>query len=186
MARKKIQVNITFSGQTYYPTKATLGKGEALQKFFAGENPIVKVWTDSEVFMGTNSESTHLDWVSLKLVSNGAYIFEHSLSDGANYTNAFKTFSKFDSLKFEISNNSIKVYGSITINMSVQAEVYNDTVNSGLLLFQEFGFRLKNNSDIFVFSKYGSEWEDEERDLQNFREGNSKNYTINQPIIESK
>lgn len=186
MARKKIQVNITFSGQTYYPKKATIEKGEALQKFFSGESPIVKVWTDSEVFMGTTSESTHLDWLSLELVSDGAYIFEHSLSDGASYTNTFKTFSNFDSLKFEFSNNSIKVYGSITLNMSVQADVYNDTVNSGLLLFQEIGFRPKNNSDIFVFSKYGSEWEQEERDLQNFREGNSKNYTVNQPIIELK
>ena len=59
-----------------------------------------------------------------------------------------------------------------------------DIVQSGLLYFDQLGFRPKGNSDIFEFSKYGHNWEAEDDEADAFRNGVSTSYFTNRPKVE--
>ena len=52
------------------------------------------------------------------------------------------------------------------------------------MYFDELGFRVKESSDILEFSHYGTEWEKERADEDDFRNGISRDLFLNRPQLE--
>lgn len=184
MARKKIKIRISFNDEKFTPTTSTLEKAALLQTFKFGQPPIVKVWTDSEVFNGTNGETSHLSWIKLRLLNNGTQSFSHKLSNGSNYVASFNNFIEFSTLSFTFSEEGISVKGSIVITLSILQEMLDDVTKSGLLYFDQFGFIAKNNTDLLEFSKYGHQWEKEREEEDLYSKGNSIDFISGRPKIE--
>lgn len=184
MARKKIKIKVSFNGEQFAPRKATLEKGPELDTFFKEPAPIVKNWSDDEVFIGKNSEYSHLSWVQLSLISNGKFEFSNKLSSGSRFVVSFDKFSGFDTLGFSFNGKSVIVNGSLLLTLSIPSELMDDIVQSGLLYFDQLGFRPKGNSDIFEFSKYGHNWEAEDNEADSFRNGVSTSFFTNRPKVE--
>ena len=184
MARKKIKFKITFNNEEFFPTTSTKEKTALIQAFTSGDTPIIKVWSDEEVFTGVNSETSYLNWIRLRLLSNGSHSFSHNLSNGSGYIASFNNFVEFSSLTFTFSDNGIKATGSITVAMSILQEMLDDVTKSGLLYAESFGFSAKNHSDILVFTKYGHSWELERHEEELYTEGHSVDFISGRPKIE--
>ena len=184
MARKKIKIRISFNDEKFAPTTSTLEKAALLQSFKFGQPPIVKVWTDSEVFNGTSGETSHISWIKLRLLNNGTQSFSHKLSNGSNYVASFNNFIEFSTLSFTFSEEGISVKGSMVITLSILQEMLDDVTKSGLLYFDQFGFIAKNNTDLLEFSKYGHQWEKEREEEDLYSKGNSVDFISGRPKIE--
>ena len=155
-----------------------------MDRFINGEAPVVKVWTDQEVFLGKTMEATHLDWVNLKMITDGKYNFQNELAKSSYYVIPFDKFSEFESLKFTFVENKVVVTGSLSVTFTVPEDFHFDIYNSGLMYFDELGFRVKDASDILKFSHYGTEWEKERADADDFRNGISRDLFLNRPQLE--
>jgi hypothetical protein len=184
MAKKKIRIKVVFEGEQFFPNKGTLEKSQKLTEFYSSPVPIVKNWTDDEVFLGTHKETSHLSWIQLSLISDGKYQFNNKSSNNSLYVISYDKFSDFNSISISFKDNSIIIFGSITLTMNISSEFIDDTIKSGLLYLDELGFRPQHNSDIFVFKKYGEKWELEDAEAQEFRKGISSNYFMNRSKIE--
>jgi hypothetical protein len=184
MAKKKIRIKVVFDGEDFFPNKGTLEKGQKLTDFYSSPVPIIKNWTDDEVFVGAHSETSHLSWIQLSLISDGKYQFNNRLSNNSNYVISYDMFSDFDSIRIVFNENSIRLVGSLTLTMNILSEFIDDTIKSGLLYLDELGFRPRHNGDVFVFKKYGDNWELEDIEAQEFRDGISSNYLMGRSKIE--
>jgi hypothetical protein len=184
MPRKKVKVKISFNGEKYSPKKSALEKSQLLETFNTGDSPQVKVWTDQEVFLGKTLEATHLSWVNLKMITDGKYNFQNELAKSSYYAIPFDKFSEFESLKFTFEENKVVVSGSLSVTFTVPEDFHFDIYNSGLMYFDELGFRVKGASDILEFSHYGTEWEKERSDADDFRNGISRDLFLNRPQLE--
>lgn len=184
MPRKKVKVIILFNGEQFSPKKSTLEKSQLMDRFINGEAPVVKVWTDQEVFLGKTLEATHLSWVNLKMITDGKYNFQNELAKSSYYAIPFDKFSEFESLKITFEENNVVVTGSLSVTFTVPDDFHFDIYNSGLVYFDELGFRVKEASDILEFSHYGTEWEKERADADDFRNGISRDLFLNRPLLE--
>ena len=184
MPRKKVKVKISFNGEKFSPIKSTLEKDQLLNTFIHGEAPQVKVWTDQEVFLGKTGEVTHLSWVNLKMITDGKYNFQNELAKSSYYAIPFDKLSDFESLKVTFEENKVVVNGSLSVTFTVPEDFHFDIYNSGLMYFDELGFRVKGVSDILEFSHYGTEWEKERSDADDFRNGISRDLFLNRPLLE--
>lgn len=152
--------------------------------FFNDPTPIVKKWSDDEVFIGQHHETSHLSWVQLSLISNGKYEFSNKLSSSSLFVVTYDNLSEFQTLDFSFSGKSVSVNGSLLLTFSIPSEYISDTTQSGLLYVDQLGFRPKGIRDIFEFSKYGHNWESERDEAAAFRKGASTNFMSNRPIVE--
>jgi hypothetical protein len=155
-----------------------------MDRFINGEAPVVKVWTDQEVFLGKTLEATHLSWVNLKMITDGIYNFQNELAKSSYYAITFDKFSEFESPKFTFVENKVSATGSLTVTFTVPDDFHFDIYNSGLMYFDELGFRVKGVSDILEFSHYGTAWEKERSDADDFRNGISRHLFLNRPQLE--
>lgn len=183
MASKKVLVNIEFDGQTFLPNTATIEKSSILSSFLAGDFPTVRKWSGTDLFTGTDGALSYLAWVNLELIPNSTYQFVSPLSRNATFSPTFENFIDFDSLSFKLVSDSMVVTGKLVMKFSVKEVLYQDLLNSKLLLFNSFGFRPKGSSDILVFTKYGADWAKEREDLARFMEGTSTVYLDNAPLV---
>lgn len=184
MARKKIKFKITFDNEEFFPTKSTLENKELIQAFISGELPIIKIWSDEEYFTGLHRDTSYLNSIRLRLLSNGSHSFSHNLSNGSTYTASFNNFIEFSTLSFTFSENGIRVTGTITVAMSILQEMMDDVTNSGLLYLESCEFSAKNHSDNLVFTKYGHNWELERQEEELYTEGHSVDFISGRPKIE--
>jgi hypothetical protein len=184
MPRKKVKVKISFNGEKFSPIKSTLEKDQLLNTFNHGEAPQVKVWTDHEVFLGKTGEVTHLSWVNLKMITDGKYNFQNALAKSSYYTVSFEKFSAFETLAFSFEDDKVVATGALSLTFTVLDDFHFDIYNSGLMYFDELSFRVKGSSDILNFSLYGTEWEKERADEDDFRNGISRALFNNRPQLE--
>jgi hypothetical protein len=184
MPRKKVKVKISFNGEKFSPIKSTLEKDQLLNTFIHGEAPQVKVWTDQEVFLGKTGEVTHLSWVNLKMITDGKYNFQNALAKSSYYTVSFEKFSAFETLAFSFEDDKVVATGALSLTFTVLDDFHFDIYNSGLMYFDELSFRVKGSSDILNFSLYGTEWEKERADEDDFRNGISRALFNNRPQLE--
>jgi hypothetical protein len=180
MSTKKVNVRINFKGFKFSPDLATTEKEEALVQ---GEIPIVRNWGDDELFVGADRNASYLCWISLILAGNNLSSIENKLSGFSSYTIEFNKFNQFDSLSFSFEGDSIIVNGSINLMFTVKKELYSDFLNHGQLIVDQLGFRLKGSTDIFVFTKYGKNWELERNDKSDYINNLSDDYISGRPEI---
>jgi len=163
-------------------TSNLIEKSKLVDSFWKNGAPIIKNWSEEEIFSGLYRKVCHLEYVGLRLIPDGEYIFVESLAEYSNYTITYDKFSNFETLKISFEEKFIIINGDVSLKVNLKDIVYKDFIESKLVHFDELGIRV--SPEIFHFTKYGDKLEQEKIESQEYMAGSSLDYIANRPIIE--
>jgi hypothetical protein len=163
-------------------TSNLIEKSKLVDSFWKNEAPIIKNWSEEEIFFGLYRKVCHLDYVLLRLIPDGEYIFVESIAEYSTYTITYDKFSNFETLKISFEDKFIIINGDVSLKVDLKDIVYKDFIESKLVHFDELGIRV--SSEIFHFTKYGDKFEQEKIERQEYMAGSSLDYVANRPIVE--
>lgn len=153
-----------------------------VDSFWKNGAPIIKNWSEEEIFFGRDRKVCHLAYVGLLLIPNGEYIFVESLAESSEYTITYDKCSNFETLKISFEEKFIIINGDVSLKVYLKDILFRDFIESKLVHFDHLGIRV--SPEIFHCTKYGDKLEQEEIERQEYMSGNSLDIIVNQPIIE--
>ncbi len=185
MANKQVKGAITFNNNQLALDSMSAEKVaviEDLNNF--GRNPIILTnWSSEDIFLGKDRLAANIDYFELSLVDSPNYVFKSGLARFSRYTIGFDAIKGQELFSAEYFEGKLTLDGEIKFQIRVKEIVYEDFVNSGLVIFIKCGIRV--GREILSFGKYGKDWELEKRDETMISKGDTK-YFEERPVVSLK
>jgi|TARA_B110000879_G_scaffold63298_1_gene89050 hypothetical protein len=185
MGKKKLKLEINFQ-QTILKWDKKSSKRTDLLSVMNEQSPTFRKWTEEEEFSGKTREINYLDGVSVVLTRVDGYKFSNPRLENSSYYYNYSHFDETSSIRFERTSDGFEVNGTLFLNVSIDSKDYSDYFESNLLHFESMNFRVKGTGDLVGLKKYGTNWELEREDCNEYRKGNSQNYLNNLPELSFK
>jgi hypothetical protein len=185
MGKKKIKLELNFQ-QTKLKWDVTSSERTDLLSIMNEDSPIFRKWTEEEEFFGKRQEINYLDGVSVVLTRVDGYKFLNPRLENSSYYYNYSHFEETSSIKFERTSDGFEVNGTLILNVSIDSKDYSDYFESNLLHFSSMDFGVKGTGDKVTLNKYGTNWELERGDCNEYRKGNSQDYLSNLPELSFK
>jgi hypothetical protein len=176
---KKINGKIIFSNEIFELDLSSSKKAEIFSNIKNNEKIDIINLSKTDILFRKDRKINHIDHFTLKLTRNISYSFENALSDGSYYNISFNNFSKYDNFSCTYNNGKININGEILFKLGIKDILYNDLVNSGLLIFDSITIRVR--TEVLTFTKYGENWEQEKIDRNLFSANGDSTYLTNRP-----
>jgi hypothetical protein len=178
---KKIKGKIIFSNEIFELDLPSSKKVEIFSNIKNNEKIDIIKFSKTDILFGREREINHIDHFTLTLTSNISYSFENSLSDGSYYNISYGNFSKYENFSCKYNNGKIYINGEILFKLGIKDILYNDVINSGLLIFDSITIRVR--TEVLTFTKYGKNWGQKKIDKNLFFANEDNIYLTNRPIV---
>jgi hypothetical protein len=183
---KKLKITLNFDNLQLKPDVATSEDSETLDSL-QNEIPVIRQWTENELFLGESGKLNHLDHLTLNLGTTKSDVLKQSISGWARFPIGFQKILDSSGLQMVFNKTLLTINGQITISLNVKESIWPDVTNfQHRLLFSSLNFRLKHSGKIATFTKYGENWELESNQKKLYIAELDDSYVQNLPTITIK
>lgn len=182
----KLNIILDFNNLELKPDVTTSEDADILGTL-QSETPVIRQWTENELFFGESGKLNHLDHLTLNLATTKSDVLKQNISGWSFFIIGFQKILDSSNLTMKINKSLLTINGQLTVTLNVKDVISEDVSNlKHRILFSSLSFRVKNSGKIATFNKYGVNWDLEEKQKKLYTAELDDSYLSNLPTITIK
>ena len=179
----KLNILIDFNNIQLKPDVSTSEDTDILNTL-QNETPVIRQWTENELFFGEDRKLNHLDHLTLNFATTKSDVLKQNISGWSRFPIVFQKIMDSSSLTMNFNQSILTINGQLSFQINIKDVLWEDVSNlTHRILFSSISFRLKNSGKLATFTKYGENWELEDKQKKLYIAELDDSYLLNLPTI---